>query len=69
MASTYSLDQFRDHYLLKTEEAERIYRISGPARADLDALMLARARRANAEGWALDPYSMPLAEARQTRKG
>jgi hypothetical protein len=56
MASSYSLDDFMTQYNLPQPEAERIFRITGSLRADLDALMAAKSHRATAREWALDPY-------------
>ena len=57
MASSYSLEDFIQHYDLPRSEAERIFRITGPLKADVDALMAVKSRRANASDWILDPYS------------
>jgi hypothetical protein len=57
MASSYSLEDFSQHYDLPRSEAERIFRITGPLKADVDALMAVKYRRATASDWILDPYS------------
>jgi hypothetical protein len=57
MASSYLLDEFMEQYDLPRSEAERIFRITGPLKADVDALMAVKSRRADASDWVLDPYS------------
>lgn len=68
MASSYSLEDFMTQYSLSKSEAERILRITGSLKADVDALMAAKSRRATASDWILDPYSeVPRPENRPRR--
>ena len=61
MASThvYSLDEFRAQYQLDPQKAERLYRVSGPAKADLDTLMFAHRRRRALEADILNVQHTP----------
>lgn len=43
---TYTLEEFQFAYSLSDTDAARLYRISGPSRVDLDALMQAKAEKA-----------------------
>lgn len=55
-APSYSFDEFKQTFGLSQEDAERIYRITGPAKADIDTFMGVRARRAQAKDWVLDVH-------------
>lgn len=68
MASSYSLDDFMKHYSLPKSEAERIFRITGPMKADIDALMAVKSRRAMAQDWILDPYNAVQSSAKRIRR-
>ncbi len=56
-AKSYSFEEFKDTFGLSGEEAERIYRITGHAKADIDAFMRVRSQRANAQDWILDVHT------------
>jgi hypothetical protein len=45
----YSLDEFRAKYELDPEKGQRLFKISGPAKADLDTFMAAYQRRRTVE--------------------
>jgi len=52
--TSYSFEEFKELFGLSQEDAERIFRITGPARADIDTFMSVRARRHQARDWILD---------------
>jgi hypothetical protein len=56
MSSAYSLDGLMNQYGLPRAEAERILKVTGSLKADVDALMAVKSRRATASNWILDPY-------------
>ena len=56
-AKSYSFEEFKDTFGLSGEEAERIYRITGHAKADIDAFMRVRSQRAKAHDWILDVHA------------
>jgi hypothetical protein len=58
-AKSYSFEEFKHTFRLTGGEAERIYRITGPATADIDAFMRVRGQRARAEDWILDVHATP----------
>ncbi len=60
-AKSYSFEEFKETFRLTAEEAERIYRITGPATADIDAFMRVRSQRARAQDWILDVHATPPA--------
>jgi hypothetical protein len=65
MASSYSLEDFMTQYSLTKTEAQRIFRITGPLKADIDAFMAVKSQRADASDWMLDPYKeVPNAKMR-----
>lgn len=47
--AVYTLDEFQAAYSLNSEEAKRVFNISGPARADLDIFMKVYRQRGSAE--------------------
>jgi hypothetical protein len=57
--SSYSLDEFQRKYGLTAADAERIYRVTGPSKADIDALMLARTKKSEAMSLVLEPSVVP----------
>lgn len=68
MASSYSLEDFMSQYNLSRSEAERILRITGPLRADVDALMAVKTQTPAASDWILNPYSeVPRPKSRPRR--
>ncbi len=55
----YTFEDFRDTFGLGQSEAERIFRITGPAKAKIDAFMKVRAAKDRAEEWLMNVSPPP----------
>lgn len=51
----YTLDELCESHQLSASEGRRIIKLCGPARADIDAFMIAFRNRRSVESWALNP--------------
>ncbi|MEB2846771.1 hypothetical protein GAO09_10685 [Rhizobiales bacterium RZME27] len=55
---SYTLPEFTEAYSLDAKEAERIFSLSGPSRANLEVFMKVYKKPKAAEQFFLDPYSV-----------
>jgi hypothetical protein len=63
--ATYTLEELIARFQVEETEAERIYRITGPQRADVDAFMRVRQHKEGAEQWIMDLHIFPQSRDRQ----